>query len=113
MTKTAHARASGFLSAALAFGLALPASAIDGPEALPEGEGREEAYYSCIACHSMQVVTRQGMTRGMWEDTLALMVERHGMFPLDDEDYDLILSYLSEHFPAAQATGRGWTNPFD
>ncbi|TVP73708.1 MAG: hypothetical protein EA339_02550 [Rhodobacteraceae bacterium] len=98
---------------ALALALAPPADAIDGPEDLPEGEGRDEAFYACIACHSMQVVTRQGMTRGMWQDTLTLMVERHGMMELEPDEHELILSYLSEHFPAARATGRGWTNPFD
>lgn len=102
-----------FTTAALVLALALPAGAIDGPEDLPEGEGRDETFYSCVACHSLQVVTRQGMTHGMWQDTLHLMVERHGMFELEEDEFELILSYLSEHFPAAQATGRGWTNPFD
>lgn len=62
----------------------------------------------------MQVVTRQGMSRAMWEDTLRLMVERHGMPELEPDERELILSYLAEHFPAATGTGgrRGWTNPF-
>lgn len=105
---------AGVLGAALAAALALPAAAFDDPEDMPEGPGREEAFYTCIACHSMQVVTRQGMTRPMWEDTLRLMVERHGMPELEPDERELILSYLAEHFPAAAATGgrRGWTNPF-
>lgn len=103
----------GFAAAALCAALALPAAAFDDPEDMPEGEGRETTFFSCIACHSMQVVTRQGMTRPMWEDTIRLMVERHGMPELDPEDYEEILGYLSEHFPAASTTGRGgWVNPF-
>lgn len=100
--------------AALAAALALPAAAFDDIDAMPEGEGREETFYACIACHSMQVVTRQGMTRAMWEDSIRLMVERHGMPELEPEDYALILDYLSTHFPAsaADAPRRGWTNPF-
>jgi hypothetical protein len=99
--------------AALCAALALPAGAFDDPEDMPEGAGREEAFYSCIACHSMQVVTRQGMSRAMWDDTIRLMVDRHGMPELDPEDKELILAYLSEHFPAAAPGGRrGWTNPF-
>ena len=103
---------AGVLGAALAAALALPAAAFDDPESLPEGPGREEAFYACIACHSMQVVTRQGMTRPMWEDTLRLMVERHGMPELEPDEHALILSYLAEHFPASTGTRRGRTNPF-
>jgi mono/diheme cytochrome c family protein len=104
---------AGVLGAALAVALAWPVAAFDDPEDMPEGPGREEAFYTCIACHSMQVVTRQGMTRPMWEDTLRLMVERHGMPELEPEERELILSYLAEHFPAATGgSRRGWTNPF-
>jgi mono/diheme cytochrome c family protein len=106
-------RRATLAAAALGAALALPAAAFDDPEDMPEGAGREEAFYSCIACHSMQVVTRQGMSRAMWEDTIRLMVERHGMPELDPEDEALILAYLSEHFPAvAPGARRGWTNPF-
>ena len=94
--------------------IASPAVAYDDPEDLPEGPGREESFYSCVACHSFQVVVRQGMSRGMWDDTLTLMVERHGMWELEEEERELILDYLSTHFPASSETGtrRGWTNPF-
>lgn len=99
---------------ALGATIAMPAHAFDDPEDLPEGQGREEAFYNCIACHSFQVVVRQGMSRPMWEDTLTLMVERHGMPELDEEERLLILDYLSEHYPGTAETGtrRGWTNPF-
>ena len=102
-------------AAALCAAVASPASAFEELEALPEGPGREESYYSCIACHSFQVVTRQGMSRAMWDDTITLMVERHGMPELPADERAVVVEYLSEHFPATQATGgtrRGWTNPF-
>jgi len=102
-------------AAALIAAVASPASALDELEALPEGPGREETYYSCIACHSFQVVTRQGMSRGMWEDTITLMSERHGMPELQPDEREMVVDYLSEHFPATQPAGgsrRGWTNPF-
>jgi len=98
--------------AALCAALATPTVAFEDPEDMPEGEGREDAFYTCVACHSMQVVTRQGMTRAMWEDTITLMVERHGMPELDPDERELILGYLSEHFPASAGGRRGWTNPF-
>lgn len=98
------------LSAAI---IASPASAYDDPEDMPEGPGREESFYNCVACHSFQVV-RQGMSRSMWDDTLTLMVERHGMWALEEEERELILNYLSTHFPASSdtSTRRGWINPF-
>ena len=99
------------LGAAIAGG---PAFGYDDQEDLPEGPGPEEALYSCVACHSFQVVVRQGMSRPMWDDTLTLMVERHGMWELEEEERELILDYLSTHFPPSSETGtrRGWTNPF-
>lgn len=99
-----------------ALSVAIPATALafDNPEDLPEGEGREDAFYNCIACHSFQVVVRQGMSRPMWDDTLNLMVERHGMWELEETERELILDYLSEHYPPTVTTGtsRGWVNPF-
>ena len=106
--------AAGIAAAALAAAMASPTFAVDDIDALPEGEGREQTFYTCIACHSMQVVTRQGMTRAMWEDTFALMIRRHGMPEPEPEDRAAILAYLAEHFPAGSGGGarRGWTNPF-
>ena len=100
--------------AALSAAIATPAFAFDDPEDLPEGPGREETFYNCIACHSFQVVVRQGMSRPMWDDTLTLMVERHGMWELDENERQLVLDYLSEQYPPTVSTGtsRGWVNPF-
>lgn len=112
---TLRPRRAGLLVAALCAAIAAPAAAFDELDALPDGPGREDAYFNCIACHSFQVVTRQGMTRPMWEDTITLMIERHGMFELDPEERTVIVDYLSEHFPASTTGGsgqRGWTNPF-
>lgn len=94
----------------LAACLALPAAAFDEPEDLPEGEGREDVFYLCSACHSFTLVARQGMGRELWDDTLTLMVERHGMYEPDDEERARILDYLSAAFPPPER--RGWQNPF-
>jgi len=116
MILTALARA-GALAAVLCTAAFVPALAMDEFDAMPDGPGKEDTYYNCIACHSFQVVTRQGMTRAMWDDTLTLMVERHGMFDLPEDERAVILEYLAEHYPAATpgdgGTGRrGWVNPF-
>jgi len=101
--------------AALVAAIASPALAYDSAEALPEGPGREESFYTCGACHSFQVVVRQGMSRTMWDDTLNLMVERHGMPKLEEDERALILNYLSKHFPETTGSSGGqggWKNPF-
>ena len=85
------------------------------PEDLPAGEAREDTFYNCSACHSFQVVARQGMTRELWDNTLTVMVERHGMWELDPEDRERILNYLAEAFPQATPEGEGgggWVSPF-
>jgi hypothetical protein len=76
---------------------------------LPDGKGREETAALCGACHSMRLVTQQGMTRGRWDETLDWMVERHGMPQLEGDDRALILDYLAASFPPRQ---RGRPNPF-
>jgi mono/diheme cytochrome c family protein len=104
---------AAFLLALLA---AVPAAAqqprlYEAPEDLPEGEGREEAFYQCSACHGFNLVARQGMSRDFWEDTWDLMVERHGMFDPGPQAREAIVSYLTETFPPRAEPG-GWKNPF-
>ncbi len=100
------------LATVLVLAMPVRAAGFNDPEDLPEGLGREETFYACIACHSMQVVVRQGMSREMWEDTIRLMVERHGMPELDPKEKALIINYLSENFTASTGSRRGWINPF-
>jgi mono/diheme cytochrome c family protein len=80
-----HRRGAAVLTAALLAGTAAAQQArlYDEPEDLPEGEGRETTFYQCSACHGFNLVARQGMSRAMWDDTLNLMVERHGMYALE------------------------------
>lgn len=96
------------------FGALTPSSvpaqtAEEGPESLPAGPGRDETFYVCVTCHSFTLVAQQGMSRGRWEDTLKLMVERHGMAEFDKETRELIVAYLATHFPER---ARGRANPF-
>lgn len=74
-----------------------------GPErnwqGLPSGPGREEVFHSCNACHSLRIVTQQGMSRSRWDATLDWMVEEQGMTEISDQaTRDRILDYLSTHF---------------
>ena len=68
-------------------------------QGLPTGPGREEVFYSCNACHSLKLVTQQGMSRERWDETLEWMVEEQGMAEIEDALMrDRILDYLSIRF---------------
>ncbi len=82
------------------------------PEEFPDLPGREDTFYFCSACHSFKLVAQQGMSRRQWDETIALMTQRHGMPPLDDKDREVVLNYLESAYPARTPAGRGWQNPF-
>ncbi len=64
---------------------------------LPLGEGREEVFYLCSACHSIKTVVQQKLSREVWDETLDYMVSEQGMPELDEEDRLKILNYLGTH----------------
>jgi hypothetical protein len=82
------------------------------PEDLPEGAGRDEAFYACTACHNFKLVAQQGLSRGQWDDTLTFMTRRHGMPEIAGKDRDLILDYLEKAYPPRTQRPGGWRNPF-
>jgi mono/diheme cytochrome c family protein len=82
------------------------------PEEFPDAPGREEAFYGCTACHGFKLVAAQGMSRGRWEETIDLMVERHGMPKPDAKEREIILDYLVRAFPERTPAQRGRQNPF-
>jgi len=85
------------------------------PEVLPDGEHREMVFYRCTACHNSYVVRRQGMARSLWDETISMMVSKHGMPEPDAEERKQILDYLAAALPpvAPAAAGRpGFVNPF-
>jgi cytochrome c len=68
-------------------------------EGLPPGPGREEVFYTCNVCHSLKLVTQQGMSRGRWDDLLDWMIEEQGMNEFDSADArTLVLDYLEQNF---------------
>jgi cytochrome c len=64
---------------------------------LPPGEGREEVEIYCSACHSLKIVTQQGLSREDWDELLVWMVDEQGMDELPPDDRKLILDYLAKH----------------
>lgn len=82
-------------------------------ESLPDFPGRDEVFGYCIGCHSMKVVSRQGMERTRWDETLTWMSQKHSMPEPDPEMRRILLDYLAQAFPPkTPSPGGGWVNPF-
>jgi hypothetical protein len=83
------------------------------PEQFPAGAGRDDTFYACTACHNFKLVAAQGLSRAGWNDSIALMVTKHGMPALDEKDKKVVLDYLETAFPPrAPASRGGFQNPF-
>lgn len=83
----------------------------DTVESLPEGPGRDETFYTCAACHGILIIKQQGMSRDLWDASIEVMIEKHGMAKPGDADRAKILDYLIAQFPPrTQRPGRA--NPF-
>lgn len=82
--------------------LAAPAGPLSADEdelgGIPRAPGAEETYYSCAACHSIRLVTQQGLSRQSWEETLDWMVEEQEMEPIDEPDRQIIVDYLTKYY---------------
>ncbi|RMF11178.1 MAG: hypothetical protein D6763_03930 [Alphaproteobacteria bacterium] len=74
-------------------------------QGLPPGPGREEVFYQCQACHSLAIVKQQGLDRASWDETLVWMVEEQGMEPLEPQDRERVLDYLSTYFGRTSSGG--------
>lgn len=83
----------------LLLGIVAPAVAGDGDfGGLPPGPGREEVFALCDACHSLKLVTQQGLDRDGWDETLDYMTGEQGMADLEPGERKLILDYLARNF---------------
>ena len=65
---------------------------------LPIGNGQEEVCTYCIACHSLQIVTQQRLSRKVWNEVLRWMVEEQAMPKLPVAERALIIDYLESWF---------------
>ncbi|MDN3653317.1 c-type cytochrome [Thalassotalea ponticola] len=52
----------------------------------------------CSSCHSLHLVTQQGLSRESWQETLQWMIDEQGMQPLSDENNKAVLDYLSTYY---------------
>lgn len=115
MIRRATPAAALLFAATLSLGAAAGAARAqehnDRPEDLPAGQGRDETFYTCTACHGVAIIVRQGMPRERWDATIDDMIRQHNMPPPDDADRRLVVDYLATAFPP-RARGRQPVNPF-
>ncbi|MDA1132979.1 MAG: hypothetical protein O2905_07120 [Proteobacteria bacterium] len=72
-----------------------PAGAQDDIDFLPEGEGREDVFYICQACHSLMIVKQQRLSYTRWDKLLHWMEEEQGLPELPGDVRERVLGYLS------------------
>jgi mono/diheme cytochrome c family protein len=84
----------------------------ENPEEFPAGQGRDETFYACTACHGFKLIAQQGLNRRQWEESLDWMTVKHGMPKLDAADRKTVLDYLEATYPPRAPAGRGSPNPF-
>jgi len=58
--------------------------------------GAELARQKCMLCHDAKNIVRLRLTRGGWEDTVDLMIERGA--PINKQERTVIIDYLTENY---------------
>src|SRR5580765_8299578 len=85
--------------------LALPMVGLAQPPA-----GAQEAFQKvCGACHTLDTVTSQRRTRAQWQESITSMIARGAKG--SDQEFALILDYLSSQYGPAAPAGRGAPAP--
>jgi hypothetical protein len=69
---------------------------------LPRNPGYEDVSAYCSACHSLQLVMQQNKHQRGWNQTIDLMVARHGMPAPPAADRQRIVDYLARNFGVAE-----------
>ena len=67
-------------------------------QGLPAGEGREEVFGLCGACHSLKLVTQQGLSRDRWDEAIQWMIDEQEMSALEPAERELLLDYLARYY---------------
>jgi hypothetical protein len=67
-------------------------------QGLPPGKGREETFYLCAPCHSLKLVTQQGLSAKRWDEAIDWMVAEQEMPPLEADERNLIVEYLAKFY---------------
>jgi glucose/arabinose dehydrogenase len=72
--------------------------------ALPAAQGKQQIDRSCTGCHGIDVIVAQPRTPAQWAQVVSAMVGK-GM-ELTDDEYNSVMSYLSEHLSYPEAVSK-------
>ena len=87
-------------SKVLAGVVVLFALAVSGQAQLPEGPGRDVTERACKNCHEIGKAVTLRQDRNGWTNTIVKML---GLgLKASDDDLEVVLDYLAEHFPAEE-----------
>ena len=64
-------------------------------QGLPREEGIDLVLENCTACHSIDIIQENHMSREAWDKTITWMQEKQGLWKLG-KDREIILDYLSK-----------------
>ena len=64
---------------------------------LKPGQGSDIVAQTCVACHSLKLVTQNRADREGWLAMIRWMQEKQGLWPLGPNE-EVILDYLSTHY---------------
>ncbi len=79
---------------------------------LPEGAGREDVFYTCTACHGLDIIKAQRLSPARWDEVIAVMVTANGLPEPTPAERRVLVDYLAAAFPEGAAPAGGYTNPF-
>jgi hypothetical protein len=73
-----------------------------GDEPMPDGPGKAIVQRSCVACHSIKVITAKHADPDEWNSLVQMMVSRGA--DLTDDEIPIVVKYLSEHYGPVKKT---------
>lgn len=82
----------------------LRAESIDPVSGMKMAENWRLVQVNCTGCHSAQQFTRQRGTRRTWQEMIRWMQASQGLWELDKETEEKILTYLATHY----GPGKEW-----
>lgn len=83
-----------------------------GADGLVEAEGVQLVRAHCAACHSLQLVRQNRMTRERWDATITWMQETQKLWPIPPEQREPLLDYLGTWQAPAPVEGDSpWATP--
>jgi hypothetical protein len=83
-----------------------PTAALDRQSGLIIAPGWETVNAHCTVCHSAKFITFQRGDRETWTSMIRWMQSTQGLWPLDEQTEDTILTYLAENYPPGKPSRR-------